>query len=58
MLAAEPLTLDPAAAEALGGDAAARDALRGVLVQTTIEIADTPLLLEADNSRFEELPPP
>ena len=54
----EPLALDPEAAEALGGDTAARDALRGVLVQAIIEIADSPLLLESDNSRFEEVAPP
>ncbi|MGN7211384.1 hypothetical protein [Brachybacterium paraconglomeratum] len=53
----EPLALDPEAAEALGGDTAARDALRGVLVQAIIEIADSPLLLESDNSRFEEVVP-
>ena len=58
VLAAEPLALDPEAAEALGGDAVARDALRGVLVQAIIEIADSPLLLESDNSRFEEVAPP
>lgn len=54
---AEPLELDPAAAEALGGDEVARNALLTVLVTAIIDIADTPLLLEADNSRSGEVAP-
>jgi hypothetical protein len=54
---AEPLRIDPAAEEMFGGRDVAAGAATGVLVQTAIEILDTPLLLEADNSRFDEVSP-
>lgn len=57
LIAAEPLEVDAEAVEALGGDSAARSRLRDVLVQTIVEIADTPLLFEADNSRYGEIGP-
>src|SRR5699024_3735684 len=54
---AEPLEMDPAAVEALGGKSEAHDALLSVLVATIVDIADTPLLLEADNTRSGEVAP-
>lgn len=52
---AQPLRIDPKAEELFGGQEATRGAVTGVLVQTILEILDTPLLLEADNSRSEEV---
>lgn len=57
LLTAEPLEFDAEAAAALGGESEARSALRDVLLQTVVEVADTPLLLEADNSRSGEIGP-
>ena len=54
---AEPVSIDPAAEEMFGGRDVAVGAATGVLVQTILEILDTPLLLEADNSRFDEVSP-
>src|SRR5699024_1401088 len=52
---AKPLRIDPKAEELFGGLEATRGAATGVLVQSILEILDTPLLLEADNSRSEEV---
>src|SRR5690606_5507796 len=46
---------DPTAEELFGGRDVTVGAATGVLVQTILEILDTPLLLEADNSRSGEV---
>lgn len=51
----EPVSIDPRAEEAFGGPEAVRGTAAGVLVQTILEILDTPLLFEADNSRSGEV---
>lgn len=53
----EPRRIDPRVEEALGGREAVHGSATGVLVQTIIEILDTPLLCEADNSRSDEIAP-
>lgn len=52
---AEPIDIDPRAEELFGGRDATLGAATGVLVQSILEILDTPLLLEADNSRSGEV---
>ncbi|MEE1649775.1 hypothetical protein V1260_03130 [Brachybacterium sp. J144] len=52
---AAPVQIDPAAEEALGGSEALAGAATGVLVQSILHVLDTPLLLEADNSRSGEI---
>ena len=51
----EPISVDPTAEELFGGRDATLGAATGVLVQSILEILDTPLLLEADNSRSGEV---
>lgn len=51
----EPVAIDEAAEELFGGRDATLGAVTGVLVQSILEILDTPLLLEADNSRSGEV---
>lgn len=53
----EPRNIDPRAADLLGGREDMLAAASGVLVQTIVEILDTPLLLEEDNSRSDEVAP-
>lgn len=53
----EPRRIDPRAEEAFGGREAVLGAATGVLVQTIVEVLDTPLLLEPDNSRSDEVGP-
>ena len=55
LLTDEPLSVDPTAEELFGGRDVTVGAATGVLVQTILEILDTPLLLEADNSRSGEV---
>lgn len=52
---AEPRSIDERAEEAFGGHEQVVGAATGVLVQAILEIFDTPLLLEADNSRSDEV---
>lgn len=53
----EPRNIDPRAADLLGGREDMLASAAGVLVQTIVEILDTPLLLEEDNSRSGEVAP-
>ena len=55
VLTGEPVHVDPTAEELFGGRDATLGAATGVLVQSILEILDTPLLLEADNSRSGEV---
>lgn len=51
----EPVAIDETAEELFGGHEATVGAATGVLVQSILEILDTPLLLEEDNSRSGEV---
>ncbi|MGO1285945.1 MAG: hypothetical protein ACTHWF_08445 [Brachybacterium sp.] len=53
----EPQRIDERAEEAFGGREEVSTAATTVLVQTIVQILDTPLLLEEDNSRSGEIAP-
>lgn len=55
VLTDEPVAIDATAEELFGGHEATVGAATGVLVQSILEILDTPLLLEEDNSRSSEV---